>query len=211
MLGRRRQATGRVWWHRCSEWCWQLGFVTVMTPHHMQLLGGRLSRQRSRRPWCAACGARWRLTVAAAAAPPPHPPAPLAAPLCRDISRQEYLKKREEAKLEELKEALEDEKYLFQASRQNKFNRAVKEHCLLGSAQQLVRQSGMTVCLVWQRSLFGRAARPSACSAHSRGLAAGGGLRRAPQGRNLLVPAQLPPSLSVARSTPLRQCGRGSG
>ncbi|PSC75579.1 pre-mRNA-splicing factor ATP-dependent RNA helicase DHX16 [Micractinium conductrix] len=32
----------------------------------------------------------------------------------RDISRQEYLKKREEAKLEELKEALEDEKYLFQ-------------------------------------------------------------------------------------------------
>ncbi len=35
----------------------------------------------------------------------------------RDISRQEYLKKREEAKLEELKEALEDEKYLFQASR----------------------------------------------------------------------------------------------
>lgn len=33
----------------------------------------------------------------------------------RDISRQEYLKKREEAKLEELKEALEDEKYLFQA------------------------------------------------------------------------------------------------
>lgn len=45
------------------------------------------------------------------------PTAPLAAPLCRDISRQEYLKKREEAKLEELKEALEDEKYLFQASR----------------------------------------------------------------------------------------------
>lgn len=32
----------------------------------------------------------------------------------RDISRQEYLKKREEGKLEELKEALEDEKYLFQ-------------------------------------------------------------------------------------------------
>lgn len=32
----------------------------------------------------------------------------------REISRQEYLKKREEAKLEELKEALEDEKYLFQ-------------------------------------------------------------------------------------------------
>jgi len=32
----------------------------------------------------------------------------------RKISRQEYLKKREEAKLEELKEALEDEKYLFQ-------------------------------------------------------------------------------------------------
>lgn len=30
------------------------------------------------------------------------------------MSRQEYLKKREEAKLEELKEALEDEKYLFQ-------------------------------------------------------------------------------------------------
>jgi hypothetical protein len=30
------------------------------------------------------------------------------------VSRQEYLKKREEAKLEELKEALEDEKYLFQ-------------------------------------------------------------------------------------------------
>ena len=33
---------------------------------------------------------------------------------CRDVSRQEYLKKREEAKLEELKEALEDVKYLFQ-------------------------------------------------------------------------------------------------
>lgn len=33
---------------------------------------------------------------------------------CSDISRQAYLKKREEAKLEELKEALEDEKYLFQ-------------------------------------------------------------------------------------------------
>ena len=32
----------------------------------------------------------------------------------RDVSRQEYLRKREEAKLEELKEALEDEKYLFQ-------------------------------------------------------------------------------------------------
>lgn len=32
----------------------------------------------------------------------------------RKISRQEYLKKREEAKLEELKEELEDEKYLFQ-------------------------------------------------------------------------------------------------
>ncbi|EFN51356.1 hypothetical protein CHLNCDRAFT_59259 [Chlorella variabilis] len=32
----------------------------------------------------------------------------------RDVSRQEYLKKREDAKLEELKEALEDEKYLFQ-------------------------------------------------------------------------------------------------
>lgn len=41
--------------------------------------------------------------------PTPHCPA------CSDISRQEYLKKREEAKLEELKEALEDEKYLFQA------------------------------------------------------------------------------------------------
>ena len=35
-------------------------------------------------------------------------------PVRREISRQEYLKKREEAKLEELKEALEDEKYLFQ-------------------------------------------------------------------------------------------------
>eukprot|EP00887_Chlorella_sp_A99_P005068 scaffold36.g5068.t1 len=34
--------------------------------------------------------------------------------LMRDVSRQEYLKKREDAKLEELKEALEDEKYLFQ-------------------------------------------------------------------------------------------------
>ena len=32
----------------------------------------------------------------------------------RKISRQGYLKKREEAKLEELKEALEDEKYLFE-------------------------------------------------------------------------------------------------
>lgn len=32
----------------------------------------------------------------------------------RKVSRQEYLKKREEAKLEELREALEDEKYLFQ-------------------------------------------------------------------------------------------------
>ena len=31
----------------------------------------------------------------------------------RDVSRQEYLKKREEAKLQELKDELEDEKYLF--------------------------------------------------------------------------------------------------
>lgn len=35
----------------------------------------------------------------------------------RKFSRQEYLKKREEAKLEELKEALEDEKYLFAGQR----------------------------------------------------------------------------------------------
>lgn len=44
-------------------------------------------------------------------------PAPHACPVLpyrRDVSRQEYLKKREEAKLDELKEALEDEKYLFQ-------------------------------------------------------------------------------------------------
>jgi pre-mRNA-splicing factor ATP-dependent RNA helicase DHX16 len=35
----------------------------------------------------------------------------------RKVSRQEYLRKREEAKLEELKEALEDEKYLFAGQR----------------------------------------------------------------------------------------------
>lgn len=33
------------------------------------------------------------------------------------MSRQEYLKKREEAKLQELKDALEDEKFLFQGKK----------------------------------------------------------------------------------------------
>ncbi len=37
------------------------------------------------------------------------------APHRRDISRQEYLAKREQQKLDEMREALEDEKYLFQA------------------------------------------------------------------------------------------------
>eukprot|EP00879_Flechtneria_rotunda_P010545 GHRR01011025.1.p1 GENE.GHRR01011025.1~~GHRR01011025.1.p1 ORF type:complete len:1017 (+),score=386.99 GHRR01011025.1:232-3282(+) len=35
-------------------------------------------------------------------------------PILRDVSRQEYLKKREEAKLQALKDELEDEKYLFE-------------------------------------------------------------------------------------------------
>lgn len=34
-------------------------------------------------------------------------------PVLRDVSRQEYLKKREEGKLEELRQALEDEEALF--------------------------------------------------------------------------------------------------
>ena len=34
-------------------------------------------------------------------------------PMLREVSRQEYLKKREDAKLEELKDELEDAKYLF--------------------------------------------------------------------------------------------------
>jgi pre-mRNA-splicing factor ATP-dependent RNA helicase DHX16 len=34
-------------------------------------------------------------------------------PALRNISRQEYLKKREEAKLEDLRQALEDEERLF--------------------------------------------------------------------------------------------------
>jgi pre-mRNA-splicing factor ATP-dependent RNA helicase DHX16 len=34
-------------------------------------------------------------------------------PMLRDISRQEYLKKREEQKLQELEDALKDEEYLF--------------------------------------------------------------------------------------------------
>ena len=34
-------------------------------------------------------------------------------PALRDVSRQEYLKKREEGKLEELRQALEDEEALF--------------------------------------------------------------------------------------------------
>ncbi|KAL6774279.1 hypothetical protein ACKKBG_A24410 [Auxenochlorella protothecoides x Auxenochlorella symbiontica] len=37
--------------------------------------------------------------------------------MLRDMSRQEYLKKREEAKLQELKDALEDEKFLFQGKK----------------------------------------------------------------------------------------------
>ena len=39
----------------------------------------------------------------------------------RDISRQEYLAKREAAKLEEMREALEDEKYLFQVTGKSPF------------------------------------------------------------------------------------------
>eukprot|EP00882_Tetradesmus_deserticola_P019803 GHRQ01021343.1.p1 GENE.GHRQ01021343.1~~GHRQ01021343.1.p1 ORF type:complete len:229 (+),score=78.39 GHRQ01021343.1:333-1019(+) len=35
-------------------------------------------------------------------------------PMLRDVSRQEYLKKREDAKLQELKDELEDAKYLFE-------------------------------------------------------------------------------------------------
>ena len=37
-----------------------------------------------------------------------------ALPELREVSRQKYLEKREEKKLEELKDALEDEKYLFE-------------------------------------------------------------------------------------------------
>ncbi|GFH17515.1 uncharacterized protein HaLaN_14170, partial [Haematococcus lacustris] len=35
-------------------------------------------------------------------------------PVLRDISRQEYLKKREDAKLDEIRDELEDAKYLFE-------------------------------------------------------------------------------------------------
>lgn len=40
-------------------------------------------------------------------------------PGIRDYSRQAYLKKREEKKLDELRDAIEDEKALFAVSRQN--------------------------------------------------------------------------------------------
>lgn len=37
-------------------------------------------------------------------------------PVLRDISRQEYLKKREEKKLQELEDAIKDEEFLFAVS-----------------------------------------------------------------------------------------------
>ena len=46
----------------------------------------------------------------------------------RKVSRREYLKKREEAKLEELEEALEDEKYLFEGHELTEKERAELEY-----------------------------------------------------------------------------------
>lgn len=46
----------------------------------------------------------------------------------RKISRQEYLKKREAAKLDEMKEALEDEKYLFQGVKMTEKERKELEY-----------------------------------------------------------------------------------
>ena len=46
-------------------------------------------------------------------------------PGIRDVSRQEYLKKREEQKLQELKDAIQDEELLFQVTPAPKFCTAI--------------------------------------------------------------------------------------
>eukprot|EP00873_Tetraselmis_striata_P011748 jgi/Tetstr1/432012/TSEL_021488.t1 len=49
-------------------------------------------------------------------------------PVLRDVSRQEYLKKREVAKLDELRDALEDEEFLFQGQELSEKERADLEY-----------------------------------------------------------------------------------